>query len=133
MIIFNRITDIDDKLFDKLNNFILLFFPESRLYTYESFIYSIDNNEITGFVGINIYGNTILLSQLCVNIIKRNQGLATSLLTYIEQNFNIKYIVLYIRNHIDMSITEKLYNFYTKRGFNEIYKDVYKIKMCKII
>lgn len=32
-----------------------------------------------------------------------------------------------------MSITEKLYNFYTNRGFNEIYKDVYKIKMCKII
>ncbi len=124
--------DIDETLKMKLNNFILVSFPESRLYTYDIIIYDIneESGEILGFTGLNIYDNTILVNQLCVEFKNRNQGIATSLLSFIENNFNISNICLYI-GKFNYSNTEKLYNFYIKRGFNEVYNDFYKYKMCK--
>lgn len=143
MINFVNFSDINEELELKLKNFILLSFPESRLYTYESIVYFIDNDnndDIIGFTGLNIYNNDdndiILINQLCVCAQKRNKGIATKLLEFIENKFkNNKnnQMILYVRKYGDNVDTECLYNFYTKRGFIEVYSDKYKYKLCKQI
>lgn len=129
-------TDINEDLESKFTNFILLSFPESRLYTYESVVYySNDSDEIIGFCGINIYDKIILISQLCVNTKNRNQGIATKLLEFVEKQFknNNSSIILFVRKYGDNVNTKCLYDFYTKRGFSEIYSDKYKYKLSKQI
>jgi len=132
MIKFSQLSDIEDGLVKKLNSFILLSFPEVRLHYYDSVIYEInDDGNIEGFAGINIYGNTLLINQLCVNTENRNKGIATSILEYIESNFTTTYIILYISRMVELERSNYLYNFYNKRGYNETYSDKYKYKMCK--
>lgn len=132
MIKFSQLSDIEDGLVKKLNSFILLSFPEVRLHYYDSVIYEInDDGNIEGFAGINIYGNTLLINQLCVNTENRNKGIATSILEYIESNFTTTYIILYISRMVELERSNYLYNFYNKRGYYETYSDKYKYKMCK--
>ena len=135
MININNFSEINEELELKLKNFILLYFSESRLYTYEIIIYILDDNsnEIIGFTGLNIYNNTILINQLCVNTQKRNKGIATSILAFIENKFKNYNLILYVRKYGDNPNTECLYNFYIKRGFKEIYSDKYKYKLLKTL
>lgn len=132
MIKFDQLSNIEDELIEKLNAFILLSFPEVRLHYYDSVVYEITNdNKIEGFAGLNIYGNTLLINQLCVNTENRNKGIATGILEYIETKFKTTYIILYISRLHDLERSNYLYNFYTKRGYKETYSDKYKYKMCK--
>jgi N-acetylglutamate synthase-like GNAT family acetyltransferase len=132
MIIFKHYNDIDDDTMSRLNNFILSYFSHSRLFTYESVVYTINDNtqEITGFTGLQTLGNYININQLCVDITLRNQGIASNLLEYIEKRFQYN-MILYIQKNTDNS--ECLYQFYSKKGFIEIYSDNIKYKMCKNI
>lgn len=129
MIILKNSTDINDDIREKLNEFILKSFNETRLYTYDKVVYySNDSNQTTiGFLGINDFDETILISQLCTDVNYRNKGIATKLLEFIEISFNSN-LILYIKND---SNYKKLYDFYTKRGFIEVYKDSIKYKMKK--
>jgi N-acetylglutamate synthase-like GNAT family acetyltransferase len=129
MILFKKFELIDDNLYQKLDKFILTNFDNSRLDTYEYVIYMTDDNSenIIGFVGLQTIDFNIIINQLCVSINHRNQGIATQLLEYIESQFkNFKYY-LYIHNINNT----KLYNYYNKRGFKELYRDNVKIKMIK--
>lgn len=132
MIILKNSTDLDNDIREKLNEFILKSFNETRLYTYDKVIYYSNNNNnnnsmIIGFLGINDFDETILISQLCTDVNYRNKGIATQLLEFIEKFFNSN-LILYIKND---SNYKKLYDFYTKRGFIEVYKDSIKYKMKK--
>ena len=134
MIKFDQLSNIEVELIEKLNGFILLSFPEVRLHYYDSVVYEItDDNKIEGFAGLNIYGNTLLINQLCVNTENRNKGIATGILEYIETKFKTTYNILYISRLHDLEKSNYLYNFYSKRGYKEIYSDKYKYKMCKQI
>lgn len=133
MIILKNSTDINDDIREKLNEFILKSFNETRLYTYDKVVYYSDdsnndsNKTIIGFIGINDFDETILISQLCTDVNYRNKGIATQLLEFIEISFNSN-LILYIKND---SNYKKLYDFYTKRGFIEVYNDSIKYKMKK--
>ena len=130
MIILKNSTDINDDIREKLNEFILKSFNETRLYTYDKVVYYSNNDSnktIIGFIGINDFDETILISQLCTDANYRNKGIATKLLEFIEISFNSN-LILYIKND---SNYKKLYDFYTKRGFIEVYNDSIKYKMKK--
>ena len=138
MILFKQFENIDYNLYQKLDKFILNNFDNSRLYTYEYIIYftndndndndnNNDNEEIIGFIGLQMIKFNIIINQLCVDINHRNKGIACKMLDYIEELFDSFNLYLYIHKLEDM----KLYNFYIKRGFNQIYKDNVKIKMMK--
>ncbi len=135
MIILKNSKDLDNEITEKINQFILKSFNESRLYTYDKVVYysndsdSNDNTNqiIIGFLGINDFDETILISQLCTDVNYRNKGIATQLLEFIEISFNSN-LILYIKND---SNYKKLYDFYTKRGFIEVYNDSIKYKMKK--
>ncbi len=134
MIILKNSTDINDDIREKLNEFILKSFNETRLYTYDKVVYYSNNDSnndsnktIIGFIGINDFDETILISQLCTDVNFRNKGIATQLLKFIETTFNSN-LILYIKND---SNYKKLYDFYTKRGFIEVYNDSIKYKMKK--
>ena len=130
MIILKNSTDINDDIREKLNELILKSFNETRLYTYDKVVYYSNNDSnktIIGFIGINDFDETILISQLCTDVNYRNKGIATQLLKFIETTFNSN-LILYIKND---SNYKKLYDFYTKRGFIEVYNDSIKYKMKK--
>jgi len=118
-------------MLSKLNKFILLYFPDSRLYTYDSIVYMINDidNEIIAFSGLNIFDNNILISQLCVHNNYRNNGIASTLLNFIQDNFHNSNFILYIGKNNNN--TESLYQFYKNRGFIEDYNDYIKYKMIK--
>lgn len=129
MILFKKFELIDDNLYQKLDKFILTNFDNSRLDTYEYVIYMTDDNSenIIGFVGLQTIDFNIIINQLCVSINHRNQGIATQLLEFIESQFkNFKYYL-----YIHKINNTKLYNYYNKRGFKELYRDNVKIKMIK--
>lgn len=126
MIIIKSYNEIDDILNDILNKFIQTHFEETRLYTYEYIIYCIDdNNDVIGFLGLQIFDNNITINQLCVDSNHRNKGIATALLEFTEKEF---------QNHNQFLYTHKLelYKFYCNRGFSEVYRDNLKIKMRKL-
>ena len=104
--------DIDNK--DKINNLILSCFINSRLETYDEIIYYIFEDNIIGFVGLNIDINFININQLCVKYNYRNKGIATKLLKYIEE-FSTTNLILYVDKN--KNNTDKLYNFYLNRGY----------------
>jgi len=135
MIILKNSKDLDNEITEKINQFILKSFNESRLYTYDKVVYYFNDSDsndntnqiIIGFLGINDFDETILISQLCTDVNYRNKGIATQLLEFIETTFNSN-LILYIKND---SNYKKLYDFYTKRGFIEVYNDSIKYKMKK--
>jgi N-acetylglutamate synthase-like GNAT family acetyltransferase len=133
MIIHKNLIDLDENIKLKINNFILLYFSNSRLDTYESVLYDIDNNtqEILGFLGLQTCQDNIsIINQLCVDVKCRNQGIASSLLKYIENTLHTNMILYIDKNTIS---TDNLYNYYTKRGFIAISSNLVEYKMFKSI
>jgi N-acetylglutamate synthase-like GNAT family acetyltransferase len=125
MIIIKSFNEIDNILTDILNKFIQLHFEETRLYSYEYIVYYInDNNDVIGFLGLQLFNDNIIINQLCVDINNRNKGIAKQLLEFVDKEFN---------NYNQFLYTHKpeLYKFYCNRGFSQVYKDNIKIKMCK--
>jgi hypothetical protein len=127
MIIKKKLIELDIKEKDNINNLILSCFINSRLETYDEIIFYLFEDNIIGFIGLNIDINFININQLCVKYDYRNKGIATKLLKYIEENSIIN-LILYIDKN--KNNTEELYNFYLKRGYigeeNEIeYKMTY--------
>ena len=127
MIIKKRLIELDIKEKDNINNLILSCFINSRLETYDEIIFYLFEDNIIGFIGLNIDINFININQLCVKYNYRNKGIASKLLKYIEENSIIN-LILYIDKN--KNNTEELYNFYLKRGYigeeNEIeYKMTY--------
>jgi len=125
MIIIKSFNEIDTILTDILNKFIQTHFEETRLYSYEHIIYCIDdNNDVIGFLGVQVFNDNIIINQLCVDSNHRNKGIAKSLLEFTENEF---------KNYNQFLYTHKpeLYKFYCNRGFTEIYRDNIKFKMDK--
>ena len=117
--------DIDDK--DKINNLILSCFINSRLESYDEIIYYLFEDNIIGFIGLNIDINFININQLCVNNNYRNKGIATKLLKYIEE-FSTTNLILYVDKN--KNNTDKLYNFYLNRGYTAEENEI-EYKMTK--
>jgi N-acetylglutamate synthase-like GNAT family acetyltransferase len=106
----------------EINELILSNFKKSRLNTYENIYYYNDNtnnkNKIIGVVGVYFINKYLSLNQLCIDKDYRKKGLATSLLSYIIDEYKNSSIILYIDKNKEN--TEYLYNFYLRRGFKEI-------------
>ena len=105
----------------EINEIILSNFKKSRLNTYENIYYYTDNNnknKIIGVVGIYFINKYLSLNQLCIDKDYRKKGLATSLLSYIIDEYKNSSIILYVDKNKEN--TEYLYNFYLSRGFKEI-------------
>jgi len=120
-----------------INNFILNYFNESRLDTYDILLYKKINNEIIGFIGLNsnkykdIYTNKniSILNQLCVKEEYRNKGISTNILKLLKNIYKNTIFLLYIdKNKYN---TEYLYNYYKMRGFIEVSDDLINIPYYK--
>jgi GNAT superfamily N-acetyltransferase len=114
MIVKKKLVELDIKERDNINNLILSCFSNSRLETYDEIIFYLLEDNIIGFLGLIIDINFININQLCVKYDYRNKGIASKLLKYIEENSTTK-LILYIDKN--KNNTEKLYNFYLKRGY----------------
>lgn len=99
----------------KINELILKNFKNSRLHTYKILIYKIINNKIVGFVGLYNYDEFLSINQLCVDINHRNLGIATDLLSYLDNNFKNENFILFVDKN--KPNCDYLVNFYKKRGF----------------
>jgi GNAT superfamily N-acetyltransferase len=109
---------------EQLNHLILTCFENSRLTTYDTVIWYEEDNTIIAFMGYHTnqhhdikYNDITILNQLCVHKEYRNKGIATKLLEYTEELLNST-IMLYIDKHDDD--TNRLYDFYEKRGYQDI-------------
>jgi GNAT superfamily N-acetyltransferase len=109
-----KLVELDIKEKENINCLILSCFINSKLESYDEIIYYLLEDNIIGFIGLNIDNNFININQLCVKYNYRNKGIATKLLKYIEENSIIN-LILYIDKN--KNNTEKLYNFYLKRGY----------------
>jgi hypothetical protein len=116
MIIRKKILELKDQEKEKINNLILSCFSNSRLETYDEVIYYQIEDNIIGFLGLQIYIDFSIINQLCVISNYRNQGIATILLKSLEDNFTTN-LILYIDKNQEN--TTKLYNFYLNRGYKE--------------
>ena len=114
MIVKKKLVELDIEEKDKINCLILSCFSNSRLESYDEIIFYLLENNIIGFIGLNIDINFININQLCVKYNYRNKGIATKLLKYIEE-FSTTNLILYVDKN--KNNTEKLYNFYLKRGY----------------
>jgi GNAT superfamily N-acetyltransferase len=114
MIVKKKLVELDIEKKDKINCLILSCFSNSRLESYDEIIFYLLEDNIIGFVGLNIDINFININQLCVEYNYRNKGIATELLKYIEENSTTK-LILYVDKN--KNNTEKLYNFYLNRGY----------------
>ncbi len=112
---------------NEINCLLLTCFEESRLNTYDTFVYYKEKNHIIGFIGLhkNKYKNEnsekyiTVLNQICVEQPHRNQGIASYMLDMLSNTIytNTMHILYVDKNK---NTTEMLYNFYKKRGFEEI-------------
>jgi hypothetical protein len=75
MIIRKKILELKDQEKEKINNLILSCFSNSRLETYDEVIYYQIEDNIIGFLGLQIYIDFSIINQLCVISNYRNQGL----------------------------------------------------------
>ena len=112
---------------DDINALVLSCFDESRLKTYDEAVYYVENNHIIGFIGLhkNKYKiahsgkNVTVLNQIAVKQQYRNQGIASYMLNILTKTIYTNTThVLYIDK--DKDTAETLYEFYKKRGFEEI-------------
>ena len=82
--------------------------------TLDTFLVTKQDGEVTGVVGLEIYGNFALLRSLAVDKAYRNQGLANTLLTEIEAlaaSKNLKAIYL---------LTETAPDYFSRKGYDKI-------------
>lgn len=114
MIVKKKLVELDIEEKEKINCLILSCFINSRLESYDEIIFYLLEDNIIGFVGLNIDINFININQLCVKYNYRNKGIATILLKYIEE-FSTTNLILYVDKN--KNNTEELYNFYLKRGY----------------
>jgi hypothetical protein len=114
MIVKKKLVELDIKEKENINCLILSCFINSRLESYDEIIYYLLEDNIIGFIGLNIDNNFININQLCVKYNYRNKGIATKLLQYIEENSTTN-LILYVDKN--KNNTEKLYNFYLNRGY----------------
>jgi GNAT superfamily N-acetyltransferase len=118
MIISKKLNDLSIKEKKDINNLILRNFNKSRLDTYETIFYFINENSIIGHIGVYYLKKYICLNQLCVDSNYRNQGIATKLLIAIDNHFkNIPQILYIDKNKLN---TFFLFDFYIKKGFKEM-------------
>jgi len=118
MIVRKKLVELDVEEKEKINYLILSCFSNSRLETYDEIIYYLleKHDNIIGFIGLNININFSFINQLCINSNYRNKGIATMLLKYAEDSL-ITNLILYIDKN--KNNTDKLYNFYVNRGYEE--------------
>jgi len=116
MIIRKKLSELSDDDKDKINQLLLSSFTKSRLDTYDEVIYYIRNENIIGFVGIQLDSKKLTVNQLCVHANYKNNGIGSMLLKYIENNFQST-LILYIDKNKEN--TEELYKFYIQRGYEE--------------
>jgi ribosomal protein S18 acetylase RimI-like enzyme len=102
----------------EIKELILNNFQNSRLNTYENIYYYRDNDKIIGVVGVYFINKYLSLNQLCIDKDYRRKGFATSLLSYVCNEYKNIPIILYIDKNKEN--TEYLYDFYLRRGFKEI-------------
>ena len=114
MIVKKKLVELDIEEKEKINCLILSCFINSRLESYDEIIFYLLEDNIIGFVGLNIDINFININQLCVKYNYRNKGIATILLKYIE-DLSTTNLILYVDKN--KNNTEELYNFYLKRGY----------------
>ncbi len=82
--------------------------------TLETFMVTKQDNEVTGVVGLEIYGDFALLRSLAVNKGYRNQGLANSLLGQIEAlALSKKLKAIYL-------LTETAPDYFSRKGYDKI-------------
>ena len=114
MIVKKKLVELDIEEKEKINYLILSCFINSRLESYDEIIFYLLEDNIIGFIGLNIDINFININQLCVKYNYRNKGIATKLLKYIEENSTTN-LILYVDKN--KNNTEELYNFYLNRGY----------------
>jgi|LakMenE18May11ns_1017448.scaffolds.fasta_scaffold9947591_1 hypothetical protein len=118
MIISKKLNDLSIKEKKDINNLILRNFNKSRLDTYETIFYFINENSIIGHIGVYYLKKYLCLNQLCVDSNYRNQRIATKLLIAIDNHFkNIPQILYIDKNKLN---TNLLFDFYIKKGFKEM-------------
>jgi len=110
--------NISFNLKQKLNDFILLSFENSRIDDYQYFIYCKKKEIIIGFVGLYYINNYLSINQLCVHPNFRKKGIATYIINFIKKIYKNSYLILYIDKN--KKNTEYLLNYYKQRGFKEI-------------
>jgi N-acetylglutamate synthase-like GNAT family acetyltransferase len=129
MIFKKKLVELDIEEKEKINYLILSCFINSRLESYDEIIFYLLEDNIIGFVGLNIDINFININQLCVKYNYRNKGIATILLKYIE-NLSTTSLILYVDKN--KNNTEELYNFYLKRGYTAEENEIeYKMTLNK--
>ena len=129
MIFKKKLVELDIEEKEKINYLILSCFINSRLESYDEIIFYLLEDNIIGFVGLNIDINFININQLCVKYNYRNKGIATILLKYIE-NLSTTNLILYVDKN--KNNTEELYNFYLKRGYTAEENEIeYKMTLNK--
>jgi ribosomal protein S18 acetylase RimI-like enzyme len=128
MIVRKKLVELDVEEKEKINYLILSCFSNSRLETYDEIIYYLIDDNIIGFIGLNININFSFINQLCVNSNYRNKGIATMLLKYVEDSL-ITNLILYVDKN--KNNTDNLYNFYVNRGYEDLDKTKIEYKMIK--
>ena len=80
----------------------------------ENFVVTKQDNEVTGVVGLEIYGDFALLRSLAVDKGHRNMGLANTLLTQIEALATSKKLkAIYL-------LTETAPDYFSRKGYDKI-------------
>jgi GNAT superfamily N-acetyltransferase len=129
MIVRKKLVELDGEEKEKINYLILSYFSNSRLESYDEIIYYTLDDNIIGFIGLDINIDYAFINQLCVNSKYRNKGIATTLLKYVEDIIKTN-LILYVDKN--KNNTENLYNFYLNRGYTgEENKIEYKMTKYK--
>ena len=95
MIVRKKLVELDIEEKEKINYLILSCFSNSRLESYDEIIYYVLDDNIIGFIGLDIGIDYAFINQLCVNSKYRNKGIATTLLKYVEDSLTTN-LILYV-------------------------------------
>lgn len=83
----------------------------------KNFAVSKKGDDVTGVIGLEIYGDYALLRSLAVNNNFRNQGIANKLLQHIEELAAVKKLkAIYL-------LTETAPEYFTRKGYYKITRD----------
>jgi len=115
MIVRKKLVELEIEEKEKINYLILSCFSNSRLESYDEIIYYLLEDNVIGFIGLDIGINFTFINQVCVNSNYRNKGIASMLLKYVEDNLTTT-LILYVDKN--KNNTEILYNFYLNRGYS---------------
>jgi ribosomal protein S18 acetylase RimI-like enzyme len=133
MIIIKRLQELTQQETNSIQSLIhSCFHYKSRLHTYDTVLYQTDDDNIIGFIGLhtNKYTHTdtqqdiSVLNQVCVAVDYRNQGIASYMLRMLKEIYKKTQFILYIDK--GEATTDALYNFYQKRGFDEVPPELIK-------